>query len=451
MEIFQSAPSQLSSEPIHNSTDLPEDTPAEVLDHVPQFRDLGLSPELLEAVDDVGYIAPSPIQAAFIPIAIKGGDCIGQARTGTGKTAAFVLPILQQINRRAQDVQALIMSPTRELSEQVAGEFDRLSQTTTPCRCTVVVGGRPIKKQMSDLRKGSPVVVGTPGRLIDLISRKAIDLGHLKFVVLDEADRMLDIGFRPDIERILRRCPTERQTLLLSATMEPAVERLARRYMHDPVRIDTSSNSVVVDTIEQFYITVDQHRKPALLAKLLLQERPAQALVFTRTKRGADRLHQTFSRKLRGVEAIHGDLQQSQRDRVMKDFRSGECRLLIATDVVGRGIDISGISHIINYDIPQDCDDYVHRIGRTGRMASEHAGRAITFVAPDEGSFLTQIEIRINQLLPPYAVKGFVAFDAKSHHAHKAGDGKKPSDETKVSKEPEPEVEEEFGFGFDLD
>ncbi|MEX1233246.1 MAG: DEAD/DEAH box helicase [Planctomycetaceae bacterium] len=430
---------------------MPDESPAEVIGHVPRFQDLGLSPELLEAVSDVGYIAPSPIQAAFIPIAVTGKDCIGQARTGTGKTAAFVLPILQQIDRCAQDVQALIMSPTRELSEQVAGEFDRLSQTTTPCRCTVVVGGRPIKKQMNDLRKGSPVVVGTPGRLIDLISRKAIDLSRLKFVVLDEADRMLDIGFRPDIERILRRCPTERQTLLLSATMEPAVERLARRYMHDPVRIDTSSNSIVVDTIEQFYVTVDQHRKPALLAKLLLQERPAQALVFTRTKRGADRLHQTFSRRLPGVEAIHGDLQQSQRDRVMKDFRSGDCRLLIATDVVGRGIDISGISHIINYDIPQDCDDYVHRIGRTGRMASEHLGRAITFVAPDEGSFLTQIEIRINQLLPPYAVKGFVAFDGKSRsHLAKKEHGEESNVQAEEQvKAAEPELEEEFGFDFD--
>ncbi|MFN0197595.1 MAG: DEAD/DEAH box helicase, partial [Planctomycetaceae bacterium] len=408
----------------------------------------------MDSVKDAGYIAPSPIQAKFIPIAVKGKDCIGQARTGTGKTAAFVLPILQQIDRDSRDVQALIMSPTRELSEQVAGEFVRLSQYA-PCRCTVVVGGRPIKKQMSDLNRGSPVVVGTPGRLIDLISRKAIDLSRLKIVVLDEADRMLDIGFRPDIERILRRCPEKRQTLLLSATMEPAVERLARRYMHDPVRIDTSINSVVVDTIEQYYVTVDPRKKPGLLAKVLLQERPAQALVFTRTKRGADALHRTFSRRLPGVAAIHGDLMQSQRDRVMKGFRSGEIRLLIATDVVGRGIDISGISHIINYDIPQDCDDYVHRIGRTGRMASEHAGRAITFVAPEEGSFLTQIEIRINQLLPPYAVKDFVPFELKhtahSHHdkghhdkAPSHSDHKDKSDPEPAPKKVEPAPEEEF-------
>ncbi|MCA9058207.1 MAG: DEAD/DEAH box helicase, partial [Planctomycetaceae bacterium] len=227
-----------------------------------------------------------------------------------------------------------------------------------------------------------------------------------------EADRMLDIGFRPDIERILRACPKERQTLLLSATMPPSVERLARRYMVDPQMVDLSEDRVVVDTIEQFYVTVDEDRKTSLLLRVLAMERPGQVIVFTRTKRGADKLHNLFSKRLKSnrIAAIHGDLPQRQRDRVIRDLRAGQLRLLIATDVVGRGIDISGISHIINYDIPEFCDDYVHRVGRTGRLSSAAKGRAITFVTRAQGGELTNIEKRINTVLPVYEVDGFSAF-----------------------------------------
>jgi ATP-dependent RNA helicase DeaD len=246
--------------------------------------------------------------------------------------------------------------------------------------------------------------------VIDLLNRRALDLSKLRIVVLDEADRMLDIGFRPDIEKILRRCPEERQTILLSATMPPPVERLAKRYMKDPKRVDLSEDSVATSTVEQFFVTVDPDRKFQVLVRLLAKERPQQALVFTRTKRGAEQLHRRFESKLPGAAMIHGDLPQPKRDRVMRDFRTGKIRLLIATDVVGRGIDVSGISHIVNYDIPEYCDDYVHRVGRTGRLSSDEKGSAYTFVTREQGSHLTEIEKRINVMLNEYRVEGFEAY-----------------------------------------
>ncbi len=233
--------------------------------------------------------------------------------------------------------------------------------------------------------------------MIDLLHRGAVDFSRLKIVVLDEADRMLDIGFRPDIEKILRRCPKDRQTLLLSATVPPPIERLARSYMVDPEKLDFSPSDISVETIEQHYFTVDHDRKFDLLIKLIEKEQPKQAIVFCRTKRRTDMVSRRLSKKIEGVDCIHGDMAQGARDRVMKKFREDGVRFLVATDVVGRGIDVSGISHIINYDVPQFCDDYVHRVGRTGRMGRE--GVAYTFVAPEEGSELTRIEARIEKLL----------------------------------------------------
>ncbi|MGE3315872.1 MAG: DEAD/DEAH box helicase [Planctomycetaceae bacterium] len=382
-----------------------------------RFEDLGLSQKSLETLKKINFEKPSPIQAAFIPIAITGADCTGQARTGTGKTAAFVLPILEQIDFDDSRTQAIVLVPTRELSEQVANECRRLSANHN-CRTAVLVGGRPIGAQLSDLKKGVQIAIGTPGRVIDLISRKALELKDVKIVVLDEADRMLDIGFRPDIEKILKRCPTERQTLLLSATMPPPVERLAQRFMRSPQRVDLSEQSISsAETIDQFYATVDADRKFGMLVRVLMQEKPQQALIFTRTKRGSEKLYKKFQGLLPGVAMMNGDLPQTKRDRVMEKFREGKIRMLVATDVVGRGIDVSGISHIINYDVPEFCDDYVHRVGRTGRLSSDVKGRAVTFITRDQGPLLTEIEKRINTILPEYKVDGYEAFRPRAPRA----------------------------------
>lgn len=392
---------------------------------VTHFSDLGLNSKTLAHLGKIGYEHPTPIQAAFIPIALTGRDCTGQARTGTGKTAAFVLPCLEKIERSGKKPQALVLSPTRELSEQVAEEARRLAAGNEALEIASLVGGRPLDRQMRDLKKGCHIAVGTPGRVIDLLRRKALDLSELKLVILDEADRMLDIGFRPDIERILKDCPKERQTLLLSATMNDDVERIAKRFMNSPDRVDLSCDQVVADSVEQFYCTVDIDRKLSLLVRLLASEKPQQAIVFCRTKRGADFLYKKFAKKLKDVEALHGDMHQSKRDRVMKKFRSGQVRLLIATDVVGRGIDVSGISHIVNYNVPEFCDDYVHRIGRAGRMSSDQKGRAFTFITKDEGSQLTNIEMRINTLLQEYQLPDYEAYQSRGRRKH-VDDDKRP-------------------------
>ncbi len=372
------------------------------------FAELGLSAAALKTVKELGFERPSKIQSAFIPVALTGVDCSGQARTGTGKTAAFALPMLERLDLSKPGILGLVLTPTRELSEQVAQETERLSNGRAST--AIIVGGRPMGPQLTAIRRGAQIIIGTPGRIIDLLRRGELILDGVEVVVLDEADRMLDEGFRPDIERILRKCPEKRQTMLLSATMPPEVEQLAKKFMRDPKRVDMSEDKIVAsETIEQFVITVDSDRKFPLLTRLLVQERPRQALVFCRTKRGADQLYAKFQGRIDKVEIKHGDLPQPKRDKVLASFRDGRTRLLIATDVVGRGIDISGISHIINYDVPEYCDDYVHRIGRTGRLSSATKGRAITFITRDQGEQLTKIEIRINRLLPTYEVPDFEA------------------------------------------
>jgi len=383
---------------------------------VSDFRALGLSAISLAAVDLAGYTMPTPVQAGLIPRALAGVDVLGQARTGTGKTAAFVLPILERMAEpgRGGGPRALVLVPTRELAVQVKDEFDKLAQGSR-ILCVAVYGGKPIKGQIDKLAKHPAVVVGTPGRILDHMSRGTLGLSALEIVTLDEADRMLDIGFRPDIEKILRRCPESRQTLLLSATVPPPVQKLATRYMRDPEIMDFSTNELAVETIEQRYFTVDPTRKFELLDRLLEREQPRQAIVFCRTKRGTDKVYDKLARRRSRspdeVACIHGDLSQSVRDRVMRAFRDGSVRILVATDVVGRGIDVSSVSHIINYDIPEFCDDYVHRVGRTGRMGRE--GIAFTFVGPEEGPQLTRIEIRIDRLLERDEIAGFEAFDRR--------------------------------------
>jgi ATP-dependent RNA helicase DeaD len=397
------------------------------------FRSLGLSAATLAAVDRAGYEIPTPVQAGLIPQAVAGVDVLGQARTGTGKTAAFVLPILERMATpgRGGSPRALVLVPTRELAVQVKDEFEKLAHGSG-VECVAVYGGKPLKGQIDKLAKHPAVVVGTPGRVLDHMSRGTLRFDGLDIVTLDEADRMLDIGFRPDIEKILRRCPEGRQTLLLSATVPPPVQKLATRYMHNPQIMDFSTNELAVETIEQRYFTVDPTRKFDLLVKLLEREDPRQAIVFCRTKRGTDKVFEKLARRRarrsggrRGereerddgsgptvdVACIHGDLAQNVRDRVMRQFRDGSVKILVATDVVGRGIDVSTVSHIVNYDIPEFCDDYVHRVGRTGRMGRE--GIAFTFVGPDEGPQLTRVEIRIERLLQRDEIEGFEAFDRR--------------------------------------
>jgi ATP-dependent RNA helicase DeaD len=368
------------------------------------FHSMGLSATMLKALKQAKYVTPTPIQAVLIPQALDGLDVIGQAKTGTGKTAAFGIPLIEMLEPRARGPQGIILAPTRELTQQIVGEIQKLALGTQVAVCGVF-GGEPIERQIRALQRGIDLVVGTPGRVLDHIQRHTLYLGDIVHVVLDEADRMLDIGFRPDIERILKKLSSPRQTMLLSATINDDVRKLARRYMYQPSEVNLSRDEPSVETIQQYYITVNADQKCELLVHLLKRDRPRQCIIFCRTKRGADRLADRLRRVVRGVSTIHGDLPQSTRDRVMRGFRSGEISVLVATDVVGRGIDVEDISHVINYDIPDDAENYVHRIGRTGRMGKD--GVAYLFVCPDQGDPLTAIENLTNRVIPPLNIEGF--------------------------------------------
>ena len=391
----------------------------------PGFGDLPLSKEMLRTLKELGYQSPTPIQAGTIGRIMAGVDLIGQAKTGTGKTAAFGIPIIEQVEtcEPGNDPVALIVVPTRELAVQVRDEILKLSREldviTVAC-----YGGKPISDQIKKLSGGVDIVVGTPGRIIDLVNRRALSFSSLRWVVLDEADRMLDIGFRPDIEKILKQTPRERQTLLFSATLPTPVVQLAKRYMTEPEQYDYSEQNIASETIEQFYVTVDRDRKFDALLHLIQQEQPRQAIVFCRTKRAVDKIANHLQKLMDNVSAIHGDLSQDTRDRVMKNLRNGKVGILVATDVVGRGIDVSGISHIINYDIPEFCDDYVHRVGRTGRMGRE--GVAFTLVTSQEGPELTRIEKRINRLLQRAELAGFEAYSKPVDHGEEEKQESKP-------------------------
>ncbi len=372
------------------------------------FSDLDLSPIMHKALERAGFQHATPIQYGLIPLALDGDDVIGQARTGTGKTAAFSIPILEQLDSldQTRDPQALVIVPTRELADQVAKEAARLA-FGVPTEIAVLSGGKNMTGQLRQLENGVQMVVGTPGRIHDHLQRGTLRTGSVWCVVLDEADRMLDIGFRPQIERILRKCPRDRQTLLLSATLPDQVRRLAESYMVKPKVIDCSQNAMAVETIEQRYFTVEHDQKLDLLRQLLRRENPAQVIIFCRTRRGTDRLGRHLAEEFKSCGCMHGDMAQRDRDRVLQQVRDRKLQILVATDVVGRGIDVSTVSHIINYDVPQDCDDYVHRVGRTGRMGRE--GIAFTFIVPGEGEMLTSIEQRINKQLIPDSIEGFDA------------------------------------------
>jgi ATP-dependent RNA helicase DeaD len=314
---------------------------------------------------------------------------IGQAQTGTGKTAAFGLPLLQYLDPGSDDVQAIVLTPTRELCIQVTQAL-RAYAEHLPVEIVAVFGGAPIRSQQAQLRAGAQVVVATVGRMMDLMSRRSLVLTSARYVVLDEADEMLDLGFIEDVEKILRQCPNGRQTSLFSATMPPPIRRLAEQYMYDPVTIRVTPKQLTVDAIEQAYLEVPGREKAAKLVDLLRAEEPEQAIIFCRTKIGAARLDKTLQEKGLDVKALHGDMSQGSRDGVMIAFKEHRVRLLVATDIAARGLDIEHVTHVINYDVPDTTDSYVHRIGRTGRVG--RTGRAITLVTPSQRKEIPRIE-----------------------------------------------------------
>lgn len=394
-----------------------------------EFAKLGLRNSLLRGLAEAKFVTPSEIQSLIIPKALAGIDILGQARTGTGKTAAFGLPILNMVQKGIPS-QALILVPTRELAVQVEAEIQRLA-VCTPLRCLAVYGGQRITAQLKHLKAGPEVLIATPGRCLDLLERRIIHFENIRMVVLDEVDRMFDIGFRDDIRRILSQVRSAReqqrrdardepgtdgsdrprkpwQTIFVSATISDDIERLARTFMHEPVEkliAPGADEKPTVDKVEQYYLAVKPWDKYRLLRTLLERENPKLAIVFCRTKFGAQKL----ARRLHadGIECreIHGNLAQNKRDKVMKSFRGGKFDVLVATDLASRGIDVADISHIINFDIPDDPEVYVHRVGRTARMGQ--AGRAFTFVMPDQGELLTKVEMLINMLIPLTTVEGF--------------------------------------------
>ena len=376
------------------------------------FDSLGLSADLVRMVAEEGYETPTPVQAEAIPHVLAGRDVMAAAQTGTGKTAAFVLPILDRLRGQANTsfsparhpVRALILVPTRELAMQVDESVHTYGRTV-PLRSTVVYGGIPMEPQIKALREGVEILVATPGRLLDLVGQRVANLGMVEILVLDEADRMLDMGFLPDIRRVLALLPDKRQNLLFSATFPDEIRALAERLLDNPRTIEVAPRNATIDAIRQRVVAVGRDRKRELLSFMIGRNRWNQVLVFTRTKHGADKLAQSLGRDGIRAEAIHGNKSQGQRTRALADFKSGGVGVLVATDIAARGIDIAELPRVVNYDLPNVPEDYVHRIGRTGRAGSD--GEAISLVCVDEHGFLRDIERLIKRTLPRETVEGF--------------------------------------------
>jgi len=384
--------------------DTPEPT-AGAADETVGFEALGLHESVLAAIRDAGYTTPTPIQRDAIPLARRGRDLMGLAQTGTGKTAAFTLPIIDRLMDGPRRTRALILTPTRELCVQVDESFRKYARHA-PIAVAAVFGGVPLDPQEKKLRGGVDVVVATPGRLIDHLERQNVVFDDLEVLVLDEADRMLDMGFAPQINRIVSELPKYRQTLLFSATMPPEVEALARKYLRKPVVVQVGVRSAAASTVTHAVYPVPREKKNALLVELLTGDTEHESvLIFTRTKHGADRVVRDLEKAGVRATAMHADKSQVQRMRALQDFKDGKISVLVATDIAQRGLDISGITHVINYDVPQQAEDYVHRIGRTGRAAKE--GDAYTFMAPDEIAMVRTIERVIGQPIPRISVPGY--------------------------------------------
>jgi ATP-dependent RNA helicase DeaD len=353
------------------------------------FGELGLSQPVLQAISRMGFEAATPIQEQAIPLAMAGRDFIGQSQTGTGKTAAFGIPLVEKIDRETEKVEGLVVAPTRELAVQVAEELNTIGQVKG-VRALPIYGGQDINRQIRSLKNRPQIIVGTPGRLMDHMRRKTIRLGNVSTVVLDEADEMLNMGFIDDIKMILQDVPHERQTMLFSATVPRTIQDLAKQFMKNPQLIQVKTKEVTVSNTEQFFIEMQERQKFEVLCRVLDIQSPNLAIVFGRTKKRVDELSEALNRRGYSAEGIHGDLSQAKRDSVMGSFKRGDTEILVATDVAARGLDIDGISHIYNFDIPQDPDNYVHRIGRTGRLGK--AGVAITFITSREMGQLRMIE-----------------------------------------------------------
>jgi len=368
------------------------------------FESLGLSQELLQAVRDADYRTPTPIQREAIPLILRGRDVIGLAQTGTGKTAAFTLPLAQQLLDGPRRTRAVVLTPTRELCMQVEQSIRKYARHAT-LSVAAVFGGVPLEPQQQALHAGADVIVATPGRLIDHVERQNVVFDELEILVLDEADRMLDMGFAPQINRLVSEMPKYRQTLLFSATMPPEVEVLARKYLRKPVVVQIGRRSEAAHTVTHAVYPVPRERKSLLLAQLLRNGELDSVLVFVRTKIGADRVVRHLQQEGIEATALHADKTQAQRTKALSDFKAGKIRVLVATDIAQRGLDITHITHVISYDVPQQPEDYVHRIGRTGRASRE--GDAFTFMAPDEIAMVRTIEAVIGKPIPRVSVPGF--------------------------------------------
>ncbi|HIY91539.1 DEAD/DEAH box helicase [Companilactobacillus sp. HBUAS56275] len=365
-----------------------------------KFKELDLDPRLLSAINEAGFEETTPIQAQTIPLVMSGADVIGQAQTGTGKTAAFGLPILNAVDTQSSNIQALIISPTRELAIQTQEELYRLG-SDKKVKVQSVYGGSDIRRQIRALKNHPQIVVGTPGRMLDHINRHTLKLGNVNTVVLDEADEMLDMGFVEDIESILSNVPNKHQTLLFSATMPKPIMKIADKFMTEPKIVKIKSKELTADKIDQYFVKAKEFEKFDLMTRLFDVQAPELALIFGRTKRRVDELTRGLQARGYNAEGIHGDLSQDKRTSVLRKFKAGKLDFLVATDVAARGLDISGVSHVYNYDIPQDPDSYVHRIGRTGRAG--HSGVSVTFVTPNEMGYLRTIENLTKKRMEPLA------------------------------------------------
>jgi len=389
---------------------------------LPNFLELGVRKEVNHTLKSLGLVTPTPIQERTIPFILEGNDVIGKAQTGTGKTLAFVLPILEKIDPQNPDIQALILTPTRELAQQISKEIKIMLENLEGIRVLAVYGGQDVQRQMKKIKGATQIVVATPGRLLDHIDRESLDLSTVQMLVIDEADEMLLMGFLPQVDEIIYDTLSTRQTMLFSATMPKEIHSLTKRYMEKPEFIEIKAKKITVEEIKQVVIETTDRRKQETLIHLIQEHRPFLAIIFCRTIVRAKKLHEALIAGGFESDELHGDLSQSKRERALKRFRDAKTQFLVATDVAARGLDVEGVTHVYNYDIPHDVDSYLHRIGRTGRAGGD--GVAITLVAPKDIEFLRIIEKGIQQTFEIQVITGVSIPDREDYErvSHKRND-----------------------------